>query len=155
MHTYLQLAGEWKNLRRAFKKLDINNEGCVSLSDFKAILKNADVTLDEDEVFHVMSHFDQNMTGKVSYTHFLNETISPKWRGSYAMRKSSHFWEMQMVFSRGGSRIFQTGGGGQLIIWLNFSNKKCFSALCCASVTRGFCCVWSERLDADDFFIEV
>ena len=23
------------------------------------------------------------------------------------------------------------------------SNKKCFSALCCASVTRGFCCVWS------------
>ena len=22
-------------------------------------------------------------------------------------------------------------------------NKKCFSALCCASVTRGFCCVWS------------
>ena len=31
------------------------------------------------------------------------------------------------------------------------SNKKCFSALCCASVTRGFCCVWSERLDADDW----
>ena len=91
LHTYLQLAGEWKNLRRAFKKLDINNEGCVSLSDFKAILKNADVTLDEDEVFHVMSHFDQNMTGKVSYTHFLNEAISPKWIGSYAMRKSSHF----------------------------------------------------------------
>ena len=28
---------------------------------------------------------------------------------------------------------------------------KCFSALCCASVTRGFCCVWSERLDADDW----
>ena len=28
------------------------------------------------------------------------------------------------------------------------SNKKCFSALCCASVTRGFCCVWTERLDA-------
>ena len=23
--------------------------------------------------------------------------------------------------------------------------------LCCASVTRGFCCVWSERLDAYDW----
>ena len=34
---------------------------------------------------------------------------------------------------------------------LDFNNKKCFSALCCASVTRGFCCVWSERLDADDW----
>ena len=22
-------------------------------------------------------------------------------------------------------------------------NKKCFSALCCASVTLGFCCIWS------------
>ena len=34
---------------------------------------------------------------------------------------------------------------------LHNSNKKCFSALCCASVTRGFCCVWSEQLDADDW----
>ena len=91
MYTHFQLASEWKNLRRAFKKLDINNEGCVSLSDFKVILKNADVTLDEDEVFHVMSHFDQNMTGKVSYTHFLNETISPKLIAGNAMRKSSQF----------------------------------------------------------------
>ena len=23
--------------------------------------------------------------------------------------------------------------------------------MCCASVTRGFCCVWSEQLDADDW----
>ena len=87
---YLQLSGEWKNLLRAFKKLDVNNEGCVSLSEFKKVLKNADVTLDENDVFHVMSHFDQNMTGKVSYTNFLNETISSQLRTSNAMRKSSN-----------------------------------------------------------------
>ena len=26
---------------------------------------------------------------------------------------------------------------------IGFNNKKCFSALCCTSVTRSFCCVWS------------
>ena len=38
-------------------------------------------------------------------------------------------------------------------MWL-VNYKKCFSALCCALVTRGFCCVWSERLDADDWLNE-
>ena len=77
-----QLSGEWKNLRRAFKKLDQKNQGYLSLPEFRSVLKLANIILDEDEIYHLMSHFDEDMTGKISYTKFLNETFKPESRMS-------------------------------------------------------------------------
>ncbi|XP_020372348.2 EF-hand calcium-binding domain-containing protein 6 [Rhincodon typus] len=69
-----KLKGEWKSLRRAFKKLDNTSSGYLSLPEFRAVLKLCDLLLNEDEVYHVMSKFDENMEGKINYKKFLEET---------------------------------------------------------------------------------
>ncbi|OWF42398.1 EF-hand calcium-binding domain-containing protein 6-like isoform X2 [Mizuhopecten yessoensis] len=73
-----KLAGDWKNLRRAFRKLDTKNIGYLSLPEFRSVLKLANVILDEDEVYHVMTQFDNNMSGKIPYEKFIEETFKPQ-----------------------------------------------------------------------------
>lgn len=67
----MQLQGEWKTLRRAFKKLDTDNSGYLSLPEFRSVLKLCNFVLDEDEVYHIMSKYDQNMDGRINYKSFL------------------------------------------------------------------------------------
>ncbi|CAN2388670.1 EF-hand domain pair [Pristimantis euphronides] len=69
-----KLKGEWKTLRRAFKKLDMDSSGYLSLPEFRSVLKLCNFVLDEDEVFHIMSKYDQNMDGRVNYKSFLEHT---------------------------------------------------------------------------------
>ncbi|KAF6033899.1 hypothetical protein EB796_007791 [Bugula neritina] len=57
------LSGSWKNLRRAFQK---------------SVLQLANVVLDEDEVYHVMSQLDQDLTGRLDYNKFLGELFRPE-----------------------------------------------------------------------------
>lgn len=77
-----KLAGDWKNLRRAFRKLDTRNEGYLSVPEFRSVLKLANVILDEDEVYHVLTQFDHNMSGKIPYEKFIEETFKPPTRQS-------------------------------------------------------------------------
>ncbi|XP_048248284.1 EF-hand calcium-binding domain-containing protein 6-like isoform X1 [Haliotis rufescens] len=77
-----KLAGDWKNLRRAFRKLDVTGNGYLSVPEFRSVLKLANVLLDEDEVYHVMTQFDRDMTGKISYDKFIDETFRPETRRS-------------------------------------------------------------------------
>ena len=77
-----QLAGDWKNMRRAFRKLDVNGNGYLSLPEFRSVLKLANVLLDEDEVYHVMTEFDRDLTGKIHYEKFIEETFKPESRRS-------------------------------------------------------------------------
>lgn len=77
-----KLAGDWKNLRRAFRKLDVTGDGYLSLPEFRSVLKLANVVLDEDEVYHVMTEFDRDLTGKISYEKFIDETFKPETRQS-------------------------------------------------------------------------
>ena len=60
----LQLAGDWKNLRRAFKKLDKTGTGLLTLPEFRNVLKLANVVMDEDEVYNVMHTFDEDLSGR-------------------------------------------------------------------------------------------
>ncbi|KAM4052574.1 EF-hand calcium-binding domain-containing protein 6-like isoform 2-T2 [Anomaloglossus baeobatrachus] len=69
-----KLKGEWKTLRRAFKKLDMDSSGYLSLPEFRSVLKLCNFVLDEDEVFHIMSKYDQNMDGRINYKSFLDHT---------------------------------------------------------------------------------
>ncbi|XP_063776809.1 EF-hand calcium-binding domain-containing protein 6-like isoform X3 [Pseudophryne corroboree] len=66
-----KLQGEWKTLRRAFKKLDMNSSGYLSLPEFRSVLKLCNFVLDEDEIYHIMSKYDQNMDGCINYKEFL------------------------------------------------------------------------------------
>ncbi|XP_052785640.1 EF-hand calcium-binding domain-containing protein 6-like isoform X2 [Mya arenaria] len=77
-----KLAGDWKNLRRAFRKLDKSNNGYMSVPEFRSVLKLANVILDEDEVYHVLNRFDNNMSGKIQYEKFIEETFKPETRHS-------------------------------------------------------------------------
>lgn len=69
-------------MRRAFRKLDTKNEGYLSLPEFRSVLKLANILLDEDEVYHVMTQFDNDMTGKIPYEKFISETFKPPTRQS-------------------------------------------------------------------------
>ncbi|KAI8521540.1 hypothetical protein Bbelb_012940 [Branchiostoma belcheri] len=87
-----KLAGDWKYLRRAFKKLDSDNTGYLSLPEFRSVLRLSNLILDEDEVYHVMSKFDENMEGKIPYNRFLEDTLRKKLdspRKSVSPRKST------------------------------------------------------------------
>lgn len=76
------LAGDWKNIRRAFKKLDKANDGYLNVNEFRSVLKLANVILDEEEVYHVLTQFDNNMSGKISYERFIDEVLKPPTRQS-------------------------------------------------------------------------
>ena len=78
----LQLAGDWKNLRRAFRKLDKTGNGLLTLPEFRKVLKLANVVMDEDEVYNVMSTFDEDLSGKINYNRFLSETFRPETKES-------------------------------------------------------------------------
>ncbi|KAM4708958.1 EF-hand calcium-binding domain-containing protein 6-like [Discoglossus pictus] len=69
-----KLQGEWKTLRRAFRKLDLESSGYLSLPEFRSVLKLCNFVLDEDEVYHIMSKYDQNMDGQINYKSFLENT---------------------------------------------------------------------------------
>lgn len=60
----LQLAGDWKNLRRAFRKLDKTGEGYLTLPEFRKVLGLANVIMDEDDVYNVMHIFDEDLSGR-------------------------------------------------------------------------------------------
>ena len=81
-YPLFQLTGDWKNLRRAFRKLDKTNNGFLTVPEFRSVLKLANVILDEDEVYHVLNKFDHNMTGKIQYEKFIEETFKPESRHS-------------------------------------------------------------------------
>lgn len=58
------------------------NVGYLSVPEFRSVLKLANVMLDEDEVYHVLNQFDNDMSGKISYDKFIDETLKPPTRHS-------------------------------------------------------------------------
>ncbi|XP_029442190.1 EF-hand calcium-binding domain-containing protein 6-like [Rhinatrema bivittatum] len=73
-----KLQGEWKTLRRAFKKLDTDSSGYLSLPEFRSVLKLCNLILNEDEVYHIMSKYDQKLNGQINYKSFLEEACKKR-----------------------------------------------------------------------------
>ncbi|KAK1164339.1 EF-hand calcium-binding domain-containing protein 6-like isoform X2 [Acipenser oxyrinchus oxyrinchus] len=69
-----KLAGDWKSLQKACKKLDVHSTGFLLLPEFRSVLKLCNIVLDEDDIYHVMSRFDRDVTGKINYSQFINDT---------------------------------------------------------------------------------
>jgi Ca2+-binding EF-hand superfamily protein len=72
-----KLVGDWKTLRRTFKSMDQSRTGYLSLPEFRSVLRLCNMVLDEDEVYHVMSEFDEKVEGKINYNKFLAEVKGP------------------------------------------------------------------------------
>lgn len=69
-----QLSGKWINLLRAFKKLDRDNNDFLSLQEFRHVLELCNVVLDEDDIYHILTEFDDSKNGgKIRYTKFLDK----------------------------------------------------------------------------------
>ncbi|KAK0049048.1 EF-hand calcium-binding domain-containing protein 6 [Biomphalaria pfeifferi] len=68
-----KVSGDWKSLRRAFRKMDAAGSGYLSLPEFRSVLKLANVLMDEEDVYQVLNEFDRDLTGQISYEKFLNE----------------------------------------------------------------------------------
>ncbi|XP_041066373.1 EF-hand calcium-binding domain-containing protein 6-like [Carcharodon carcharias] len=68
-----KLAGNWKTLERMCKKLDCASTGFLTLPEFRSVLQLCNVILDEDEIYQMMSKYDENMEGKIKYSNIINK----------------------------------------------------------------------------------
>lgn len=69
-----KLSGKWINLMRAFKKLDKDNNEFLTLQEFRHVLELCNVVLDEEDIYHILTEFDEKKNGdKIRYTKFLDK----------------------------------------------------------------------------------
>ena len=61
------------NLMRAFKKLDKDNKDFLSLQEFRHVLELCNVVLDEEDIYYILTEFDENRGDKIRYTKFLDK----------------------------------------------------------------------------------
>ncbi|XP_035283637.1 EF-hand calcium-binding domain-containing protein 6 isoform X1 [Anguilla anguilla] len=59
-------------MRQSFVACDPLRTGQISIGDLKQVLGQYGISLSQDEVFHLTSYFDKNLSGKISYNHFLH-----------------------------------------------------------------------------------
>ncbi|XP_074662957.1 uncharacterized protein LOC141915362 [Tubulanus polymorphus] len=71
-----KLVTDWKTLRRAFKKMDSNSDGFLEITDFQKVLSLCNIDVTADDLFILLSEFDSNMNGKISYEDFLDQVLS-------------------------------------------------------------------------------
>lgn len=69
---------QWKTLRRAFKDLDDRDrgDGCCSYADFKKILQNYQIDLQDHEYHLLAEAFDFQRNSLVNYNEFIRHTLA-------------------------------------------------------------------------------
>ncbi|XP_076153339.1 EF-hand calcium-binding domain-containing protein 6-like [Alosa pseudoharengus] len=61
----------WKSMRQSFAVHDHHHSGTISIPDFRKVLRQHSVNLSEDEFLHLVSCFDKDAGGRISYNDFL------------------------------------------------------------------------------------
>lgn len=61
----------WKEMRRVFRNVDNLNTGIVDSLQFRQVLRQFNVNLSEEEFFHLLSYYDKNLDGNISYNDFI------------------------------------------------------------------------------------
>lgn len=76
-----QLQRRRRALRRGFLRLDVSHCGLLSVPDLRAVLMLCGVSLDQEDLYQILSLLDQDMGGRVDYRLLLQEiTNSPQQR---------------------------------------------------------------------------
>jgi len=61
----------WKEIRRTFRKVDRTKTGFISFQEFRKIMCEYSMIFSEEDFFNLISFYDQNMSGQISYDDFL------------------------------------------------------------------------------------
>ncbi|TSQ92613.1 EF-hand calcium-binding domain-containing protein 6 [Bagarius yarrelli] len=76
MDTLLRLCASvqlyWRTMKQAFISCDKKRTGKISLQDFRKVLRQYNIDLSEEDIFHLTSYFDKNISGQISYNEFLS-----------------------------------------------------------------------------------
>lgn len=69
----------WKEMRRLFRSMDRDNQGAIPSLDFRYVLRQFSVNLEEDEFFHLLSYYDKNLNGMIAYNDFIKAYLQNPW----------------------------------------------------------------------------
>ncbi|PIO31313.1 hypothetical protein AB205_0070110 [Aquarana catesbeiana] len=64
---------DWRNLLQTCQKLDSNSWGYLLLPEFRSVVKLCNIILDEDDIYHIMSHYDKDLAGKIDYSRLISD----------------------------------------------------------------------------------
>ena len=65
------VTNNWKEMRRAFRGIDLVGTGVVDSAEFRHVLRQFNVNLDEEEFYHMMTYYDKHMDGQLNYNDFI------------------------------------------------------------------------------------
>ena len=63
-------------LMEQYKKYDINGDGFIDLADIKAVMKNRDEDISDDEIEEMIAKVDINGDGKIDYEEFVKMIVT-------------------------------------------------------------------------------
>ena len=59
-----------------------SNSGYLSIAGFRQVLKECQIYVTEDDLYHILSEFDEGLNGKISYEQFLGSIVEWQWLDS-------------------------------------------------------------------------
>lgn len=80
---------EWRNLLQSCIKMDKDGSGLLSLPEFRSVVKLCNIMLDEDDIYHIMSHYDQDLAGKINYSQLLSDQNKNKCKPAHIKKRQS------------------------------------------------------------------
>ncbi|KAF7707601.1 hypothetical protein HF521_018819 [Silurus meridionalis] len=76
MDTLLRLCPSvqlyFRALKQGFISCDKGRTGKISVQDFRKVLRQYNINLSEEDIFHLTSFLDKNISGRISYNEFLS-----------------------------------------------------------------------------------
>ncbi|VEL17162.1 unnamed protein product [Protopolystoma xenopodis] len=60
----------------AFRRMDTTRTGQITIQQLNALLKRNDLILSPDDLYHLLTGYDTNMDGLISYFEFVTQTLN-------------------------------------------------------------------------------
>ncbi|KAA3674265.1 uncharacterized protein DEA37_0000962 [Paragonimus westermani] len=67
--------GQCRTLQEAFRKLDTNRHGSLTIGQIGELLQTRGIFLSEDDLYHLLTSFDSCMTGSIGFAEFKRTTL--------------------------------------------------------------------------------